>query len=604
MKRRFISRIFGLLFAYFVIFMLLSLVQFTSQDNLNRQIGALRINGSLRRQGDGVAQQQTGSGREYFIQDGVRLSFGGLEFKLQGSVNNGLAYVDSEGLVQAAYPEALTISDNEVRCRLSDGQQLSFYADNSMGTKNLTISALITGDVEQILVPFKAYGRASIERGELNDIVVSYGNDEYVFEAGNIDEDRGLISLSRADPAVFYHVILDYDTPNITEFIVSGSTERQIFNETVQKWCDAAFDYWRRIVNTGNVTESTIASYLAEAARRGVLSTAVGTLPASIRNGNYTFLLAPFLGRLNGSMRGLLTNEQESISRIASFSIGSPSSFLTGENIFEYLYERGNQGLFDSGIGYVKSLNPSTIDVKMCAGIFEGWLVWNKWMDGVETENPFDKFLYRARELVSANMKKDDSTGYVFLVDGTIDILYNIRLGAALANFSEATGNNGWAAVGRSLIVSALSLTDNELSLNAELEISADGSFVGAASSEKLSAAQIYHELRFYNFYPHAFGTGRVSDDVWLWTISPEIRASFQNNVLDFGIDFPPGGTHYIYILNIKPFSRIQLRNMDWRSDPQFEQYNAPGWRYSTSEQVLMVKMVQQNDVEHIRIVF
>jgi hypothetical protein len=56
--------------------------------------------------------------------------------------------------------------------------------------------------------------------------------------------------------------------------------------------------------------------------------------------------------------------------------------------------------------------------------------------------------------------------------------------------------------------------------------------------------------------------------------------------------------------MNVKPFSRIQLRGIDWRSDPQFEQYNAPGWMYSAAEQTLMVKIVQQEELDHIKILY
>ncbi|MDR2796466.1 MAG: hypothetical protein LBB47_07135 [Spirochaetaceae bacterium] len=604
MKRRFISRIAGLLSLYFVVFVLLSLVQFTDHGNLRRQIGALRINGSLRRQNkDAAVRQPAGGGREYLVQDGIQLSFGGLEFDLPGNVNGGLAYVDGEGLVQAAYPEAVTVSGNEVRIRLSDGLELSFHIDSRVDTKRLTISAVAAGVSEQLLLPFRANARASIGHSELNDFVVKYEGNEYNLEA-NIQEDRRLISLSPSNPVVFYRVILNHGMFDITGLTVSGGKEKLVYNEIAQNWRDAAFSYWGRLINEGSRAEETVTAYLAEAAQRGALAASINLLPDSFRNGTHTFLLTPFLGKLNDSLWSLLTNERESISRIAAFSESAPSDFLIRKDIFGYLYERGNKELFDRGIGYVKSLNPSAIDLNMCAGIFEGWLAWNKWMRTSQTENPFEKFLSDAQELISTNAKKDKANSRVFVADGGIDMLYNIRLGVSLINFSEAAGDSRWAALGRSLIVSALSFADQEVSLKAELELSGDGIFVSRESAESLTAARIYRELNFSNFYPHAFGAGNAAEGVWLWTSSPEISVNFQNNVLDFGFSFLPGETHYIYILNTKPFSRIQLRNMDWRSDPQFEQYNAPGWSYSPSEQVLMVKMVQINTLEHIRIVF
>jgi hypothetical protein len=590
---------------YFVAFVLLALVQFANNGNLNRQLGALRISGNIRRQNAGQAPRQLADGGvEYLVDDGISLFFGGLEFKLSGGIKNGLAYVNDEGLVQAAYPEVVTISDNEASFQLSGGQQLLFHIDNGANAKKLTISTPVENGIEQILVPFRTALSSSIERDELNGFVVKSENDKYALEAENIYEKRRIVSLSPNVPVLFYRVISDRDTYNIAEFIVSGGRERQVYNEIVNNWRDAAFDRWTRLINSGDRDENTIACYLAETARHGTLTASLGTLPASFHNRTYTFLLAPFLGGLGSSMGSLLTNERERMSLIASFSESAPSNFLTRKDIFEYLYVRGSKDIFDRGIEYVKGLEPSEIDVTMCAGIFEGWLTWNRWMDA-ETENPFEKFLPRARMLIFANMRKDRTNSHVFLVYDGINILYNIRLGVSIVGFSEATGNSEWAAAGRSLIVSALSFADQELSLSGKLQLSEDGVFTDAGSyEERLTAAQVYNELKFSNFYPHAFGAGKVADSIWVWTISPEIGVSFQNNTLNFDIGFPPGETHYIYVLNIKPFSRIQIRGMAWRSDPQFEQYNAPGWRYIPSEQVLMVKIVQSNNVERISVVF
>ena len=57
-------------------------------------------------------------------------------------------------------------------------------------------------------------------------------------------------------------------------------------------------------------------------------------------------------------------------------------------------------------------------------------------------------------------------------------------------------------------------------------------------------------------------------------------------------------------ISGLRSFSKIQMRDIDYRSDPQFENWNAPGWIYSPSEQTLLVKLVHRTPVEHIKIFF
>jgi hypothetical protein len=67
---------------------------------------------------------------------------------------------------------------------------------------------------------------------------------------------------------------------------------------------------------------------------------------------------------------------------------------------------------------------------------------------------------------------------------------------------------------------------------------------------------------------------------------------------------FPTGLTHYMIFMNVPVFTKIQLYDQDYRTDPNFERYDSSGWAYSASTQTLLVKMKHKNDVEHIRIYF
>jgi hypothetical protein len=436
---------------------------------------------------------------------------------------------------------------------------------------------------------------------------VSHDGAEYTFETTHIDEERRQIFLSRSDPVIFYRVIPSDNIFNLAGFIVSGGMEKTLYNDILKRWRDAAFIDWeRRITAAGTapaaVNETVITAYLAEAALRGALIHAKNMIPVSLRRGSYhTFLSAPFWGDLNASLREFVTSEHGKMADIALRAASDPSFFLTSEKIFEYLAVRGNNDLFETGIKYINGLNPASITLDMCAGIFEGWLSWNKWRSGT---NPFGEFLPKASALVSANIKKDISAANVFVMRDKVDVLYNIRLGAALAAYGEVAMNNGWSAVGRSLIISALSFANQDASISGALEMSNAGVFTPAASAETLTSALIYGKLELSEFYPHSVGVDAMDGGVWLWTVSPDVDISFQNNTLDFYVNFPVGETHFIYIVNLPPFSRIQLRNIDYRSDPRFEQYNAPGWLYSAAEHVLMVKIVQSSVLEPIKVVF
>jgi len=117
-------------------------------------------------------------------------------------------------------------------------------------------------------------------------------------------------------------------------------------------------------------------------------------------------------------------------------------------------------------------------------------------------------------------------------------------------------------------------------------------------------ALTLYHWLALSAFYPHATSLGLPGEPMWLWTISPAVSAALDANVLTISVNFPAGETHYLIIRGLRPFAKIQLRGVDYRSDPQFESYNAPGWLYSPQEQALLVKLVQRTENETIKVFF
>jgi hypothetical protein len=57
-------------------------------------------------------------------------------------------------------------------------------------------------------------------------------------------------------------------------------------------------------------------------------------------------------------------------------------------------------------------------------------------------------------------------------------------------------------------------------------------------------------------------------------------------------------------IRGIRSFVRLQLYDMNFRTDPQFERYDSSGWVYIPQEQTLLVKMRHRTTVENIRIIY
>jgi hypothetical protein len=215
--------------------------------------------------------------------------------------------------------------------------------------------------------------------------------------------------------------------------------------------------------------------------------------------------------------------------------------------------------------------------------------------------NPFERLIDQACFIISENIRRDGDRVFVFRED-TADMEFNLRLGAALAAWAGSAENPDWAGVGRSLVLSVLSLAGGEGSVPLALSAGPDGA-VSEVPGARAGAARLHRMLRLGGYYPRAAGISAGANGVWAWTAAA-VSASQENKVLDIAVNFPAGETHYMMIRGIRPFTKIQLYNMDYRTDPQFERYDSSGWIYAAQEQILVLKMKHRAQVEHIRILY
>jgi len=67
---------------------------------------------------------------------------------------------------------------------------------------------------------------------------------------------------------------------------------------------------------------------------------------------------------------------------------------------------------------------------------------------------------------------------------------------------------------------------------------------------------------------------------------------------------FPTGRSHYLAFYGIKPFANIQLYDIDYNPDNDFESYDASGYLYNKSSDALYMKMKHKKDAEDIKLTF
>jgi hypothetical protein len=635
-----VPRLIAFTFIYIAAFVLIVFFQFSRKGAFTRTVGNFVVSGHLAQSAEGAGNEginlndsapdiaQPGGWQVFELQDGANISFGGLEFRLfDGEKAGALALIYPSGERQGAAVTTMQLSQDAAQFELTGGAQLTFHSHSSPESSGILISLELPAGAASLEIPYRLLGQArralpDSEGGESGDggenrFTVLADGEFYGFDRSLVNEQRRVLSFSREVPTVFYRVIPKKPQFNPALYMVSGSVEKSQFNDRLSKWRDSLASIWEQKIAENAATELEIAAYVAEASRTSTYNAAVSVIPSAFRDSAArTYIAAPFLGRTEQGLRTLSDYERRETARVDAALTADPALYLAGSGFFGWLTLRSQDNYLAEQETYIRTLEPKALTLTQCLGVFEKR---NEWAANYqEGANPFELLVERALELIAAGLRKSAGDGAVLVFDdGRADIAYNLRLGRLLAVFGEQTEGAGWAGVGRSLVLSVLTLTAQDGSAPGAVSISMDEPtedaafpagdavpFTEDAQTPRLAASDIYGILDDTLFFPHAQKLSDTIDGLWAWSVSPQVTADLRGAILDVAVRFPVASPHYLFIRGVTPFSRIQLREIDYRSDPQFERYNSPGWVYSPADQTLLVKLVHRTEVEHVLIFY
>ncbi len=105
------------------------------------------------------------------------------------------------------------------------------------------------------------------------------------------------------------------------------------------------------------------------------------------------------------------------------------------------------------------------------------------------------------------------------------------------------------------------------------------------------------------NFWPTRFitapGIGTTSPPLLIYTIGENPTLQKEGSTYTLSFDFPVGETHYMMIRGVTGLSRLQLLNVDWRSDPGFAAYHS-GYYYNSDQESIYLKITQRSSRERV----
>ena len=622
MKKPVVPRILGFLALYCLVFIAIVIIQFTSTDkgNFTRRINGMLVSGQYLLNSESAAHyenggeesssssEESGSGaavpeNSYYLSGGASLSFGGLEFSLRNrDGNETFVFISADNELIAAAAESVSFSEDAAHFLLSGGSELVFQVYSGGGLPELRISGYFASGISGLDIPVKLNRKTAVR--EINDGVLSitYDSVTYQFNRPVQIRESAVLALQTGMTSVLYRAIQEQKEFNPLDYVIANARGRQAYSDAITRWVDQSFTYWRLNISQ-QADEDMVNAFCSEAVKHGMYREALTMIDSSFMSSSRrSYGSSVFTGGMGSAFRYFVQAERDRASRISRMIHEASPDLLTERHIIESLFIRGNISLVDETLEMIRGMDPASLTQEMCPGIFEGYADTRHFLQ--HGDNPFERLIDQACDIFSGGLYKNTEKDLVFVFKGnTADSEYNLRLGKALIAWAGAAGRDEWADLGHSLILSVLSMQNNSGAVPVFISIDETGGLSNLTGST-LSAAAVYRIISPGDYYPRALAIGSVANGMWAWTAASVVTATQEGHVLDISASFPNGETHHMMIRGIRPFTKIQIYNMDYPTDPQFEIYDSSGWVYSAQEHLLTVKLKHRGPVEHVRIFY
>lgn len=577
-------------------------LQFTRGNSFSLSIGPLMVSGST---------EKTDAG---FDRPALPLHVGayGLDFFLDDR-NPLMAYASAnhgEPLkVTSFQPEA-----NRFTVAFTEGVKVSFETEKRGDVDIVAVSAVIPKRFQRIAFPYKLARSARLEKkGSLN--LVSVGKKLYSFPALPLQPVAGSAARSLpimgSSPVVYYQTWLPAKGLSIDELAGLPGASGAAYERAVEQFAAAALVSFRDTVASGALTEPVVAAYVAEMGRIGMYRAALESIPELYRNGpNRTWRTNTFFNNLEKTWVGMMTKEREERTILSRRLTEGNPAILEFPGLVSYLVDRGSGVLMDDVIRVASGFEISGITPLQAAGILEMIMDMSR-LDADRAVALVPLAESCERTLVTAMVRVQDKL-YISRDGKTVETLPSLRIASILIRYgSESPARAQWRPVGNLIVSSLLEFSGDSASLPARFLFSGSAESgrtgVVAQADQVLSPADLYPAVLYDEpWYPHVLSLAReAGQGVWAWTSAQGVQISAPaEGVMKITVTFPQGETHYMVLRGIKPFYRIQIYGMDFRTDPRFESYNSSGYRYNEQTETLFLKMRHKTENEDVVIYF
>ena len=593
------SRMIALTISYILIIFGIFVIQFTIGKTFYYTIGAMSVSGR-----DDV--DETGNRTPLLP---LHIVANGLDFYITDQTPITAKTSNNEELSLKVLEYKKTEDSFSVIC--SNDVLIDFTSYLSETVETVRISVSMPSEIETIYFPWKLTQSARLERQD-EQIFLRYGKDRFIFRGGygfgNSDDTSELphLILSSSKKTAFYETYiqsesLDFDS--IRRIPIASDEE---YNKTKQLFRERALEYFSSVISSRNYNEELLTAYMAEKAFNGEYAKALASAPSSLLpKEKRSYISTTFYGNLVQNDNSLAAYQRKFLSGIESGIARAEISVFDREALIPFLINNSRANLISALEKIASNTKQEDLNSFLAAGLLEVAMDYAFYFPN--KQNLFMENSEQYETVLKDSLISIDTGLYISSDKKTIDTEKTLRTASVLIRYGSSYPDKGtWKAVGQALYSSIFSLGGNSSSLPASFDIQGDkAKKLGLMANDAL----ILHAEKLYPaavkdnpYYPHEESLAlKAEPGIWAWTSARDINVLKNDaKIFSFRISAKAGDTHYMIIRGIRPFYRIQIHEIDFRTDPRFEMYNSSGYVYDERTRTLLLKMKHKKDDEDI----
>ncbi len=587
-------------------------LQFTNLDPFSDKIGSLAISGT---------KTSAVLGRTPRIKE-LTVQYRGLRFSF--SDDKTIAIQRGSGR-----PRNLALTDYNkysagIELVFEERLRLAFELGGSLG-EWMTLRVMLKGD-SMCLVPYDSSQVQVLPTAGIPVFSFSSGDDQYhltmppgskiddtyLYIAPSPQGDTRELVVKRADEAL--------SDPYLFWFVQSGASKStEEYETSVSAYLDRAYRGWdneRYVMGEGTWTmkgeeprfsELLAQAWIAESLERGTYSKAAPFISAAMDirltkepSTEFLYLASPFIGRLMRFKEEYFKRLPERTRNIERLIRSRDPALFKVDHLIKTILNSNMLSQIDELVSrLVVNLEIEAQGVDVCLGLLETYLEVKKWFH--EGESYFNRFGEAVSRSILPQIRIINGEPWFYMDnDESVDVYHSIKAGYLLREIGRLEKNKSLESLGRALILSSLSLSDElgflprRVRPSAERIVENDDLYVPPEEVYALVSISPYYpeEIPLYPMY---------APGSWLWTAAKLEDLKVESETLRFSLSFPINHTHYIMIQGIQPVESVEMHGIKIAQSIDYQTF-INGWYYDEKSLSLYIKLYQGNPQEVVAI--